>query len=386
MTKRTVLHLIHTGGAGGAETVVCQLIERLDPATWHSVAGVPAAEGWLWSALQDTHADVAVIPNSGPFDLGMLRRLVSLARARGVDLIHTHLFGPALYGGIAARVLGLPIVSTIHGTVDLSSAQRWGGMKKHLLRRPDHCFVGVTEMIRRQVVEELGVPAARTHLIANGIDVSRFAPARSRRLRAELGWDGDEIIVGALGNVRHPKGYDGLLEVAHRLRGRCERLRFIIVGDVDGEPELYSSLIERRRALGLEDRVVFTGFRKDVPDALNNFDIFVLSSVREGLPLAVLQAMAARLPIVATLSGGPQEVLTDGHDALLVPVQDPDALARGIERLVNDPAERDRLAGAGYRAVHERHTVERMAGAYARLYAERLEGAASRRSSESVLH
>ncbi len=369
MTRRTVLHLIHTGGAGGAETVVLQLVEHLDPEAWRSVAGVPG-EGWLLSQLERTGAEAVIVPNSGPFDVRMLGRLVSVVRSHGVDLIHTHLFGPALYGGVTGRILRVPVVSTIHGAVDLAVAHKWFGMKNRLMRGGRSRFVAVTEALRRELVERLGIPPARIRVITNGVDVDRFAPKPARALREELGWTNGELVVGAVGNVRRPKGYSILLRAAALLRERAPRCRFVVVGDTAGEPELYEHLVAERRDLGLEDRVVFAGFRDDAAAALNNLDVYVMSSTREGLPLAVLQAMAVGLPIVATKCGGPQEILTHERDALLVAAADPEALADGLQRMADDAALRARLGAGALETVRARFALERTATAYEALYRE----------------
>lgn len=369
MSPRTVLHLIHTGGVGGAETVVEQLVRYGDHESWRTVTGVPG-EGWLLSALREAAAEVVVLPSSGPFDGAMLFRLIRILKTRRVDVVHTHLFGPAVYGSVAGRIAGLPVVSTIHGSVDLAAAHRWWGMKKRLLRGPGNRFVAVTEGLRAEVIRELGVSPERTRVIANGIDVSRFVPRPSGVLREELGWSSDNFVIGAVGNVRRPKGYDTLLEAAKLLREECPSCRFVVVGDMDGEPALTHDLLARRRALGLDDMVVFAGFRADVVDVLNNFDIYVMSSTREGLPLAVLQAMAVRLPIVATMCGGPQEVLTHDRNALLVAVRDPRALAEAIRHLVDSGETRERLATTAWETVRARYTVERMVEEYERLYVE----------------
>lgn len=377
MRRHTVLHLIHTGGPGGAETVVRDVVARLDPRVWDSVAVVPY-EGWLSTALRSGPASVVTLPHGAHFDAPLLFRLATLVRRRRVELIHTHLFGSALYAGLVARVLGLPVVSTLHGSVDLAAAHAWWDLKRQLLRRPAHQWVAVTRALREEMIRELHIPPTRVRTIVNGIDCRRFAPAPARDLRRELGWTHGELVVGALGNLRRPKGYDILLDAAALLRDRCPSCRFVVVGDTAGEPSLHAELLEKRRTLGLDDRVVFTGFRNDAARLLNNFDVYVSSSVREGLPLAILQAMAARLPIVATRSGGPQEFLVHEATALLVPVRDPRALADAVERLGHEPALRERLAGAACSMVRHRYTLGRMVAAYEDLYVAALRSSAGR--------
>jgi glycosyltransferase involved in cell wall biosynthesis len=371
MKRHTILHFIHTGGAGGAETVFQQLIHHLDDRAWRSVAVVPAG-GWLDDQLRSAPAEVVPLEMGGAFDAALLGQVVRAAGHYDVDLIQTHLLGPAVYGTLAATLLDLPVVSTMHGSIDLASARKWGGVKSRILKRRRNRFVAVTQALLHEMIEGLRVEPSQARVISNGVDLAAFFPNRSRSLRREFGWTGDEILIGAVGNVRYPKAYHHLLEAANLLRHSCPRCRFVILGDTAGEAALYRELLEQRRSLGLEESVVFAGFRDDVNEALNNLDIYVLSSTREGLPLAILQAMAAKLPIVATRCGGPQEVLTHDWDALLVPPGDPRALAEGLATLAHDPALRDRLADAALATATTKYSLSRVAGAYAETYADSL--------------
>jgi glycosyltransferase involved in cell wall biosynthesis len=154
-------------------------------------------------------------------------------------------------------------------------------------------------------------------VVHNGIDTSAYRPAPDIAFRRELGVPGDGILVGALGNVRVPKDYGNLLDAAAILKARSPRYRFAIVGDTQWEPTLYQELLAKHAALGLGDAVIFAGFRPDAPRLLNNFDLYVMSSEREGLPLALAQAMATGLPVVSTRAGGAQELITSGLNGVL---------------------------------------------------------------------
>jgi glycosyltransferase involved in cell wall biosynthesis len=287
-----------------------------------------------------------------------------------VDVIHTHLLGPAVYGTLAARIVGQPLVATMHGSVDLSVAEKWWGLKARVLSRRRNRFVAVTESLRAEMAETLSLPLARIRVIANGVDPAQFYPARDYALRGQFGWGESAIVVGSVGNVRRPKGYHDLLEAAALVRDKSPACRFVIVGDTSGEPELYRTLLEHREALGLDEFVAFAGFRDDISRCLNSLDIYVMSSVKEGLPLAILQAMASRLPIVATRSGGPQEILTHNQDALLVSPSDPQALAHAILQLADCTDLRRRLATAAHDLVTSRYTLDQTANEYQEVYSE----------------
>ena len=193
-----------------------------------------------------------------------------------------------------------------------------------------------------------------SHVIELGIDLERFASGK--RL-----FDPDGPLVGNVARLAEQKGQRTLLEAAAELPG----VKFAIVG----EGELRGELERRTDELGLHDRVLFTGARDDVPDLLATFDVFAFPSLFEGLCLAVIEAQAAGVPVVATPVGGIRETVVDGETGLLVPPQDPQALAAAIRRLLDDRELAGRLAAEARRRVHERFSVQRMVEETLALYA-----------------
>ena len=167
-------------------------------------------------------------------------------------------------------------------------------------------------------------------------------------------------------NVQHPKGYDFFIRAARRVIQAMPDVRFIAVGEFDpGMPEITTKLIQE---LNLENHFFFLGFREDVPEILSELDVFVLSSVSEGLPLAMLEAMAAGKAVVATRSGGVQEVIEDGRTGLLVPPGDADALAATILEVLRDPQRAAALGGSACAAVTGKFSFANMISDYERLY------------------
>jgi glycosyltransferase involved in cell wall biosynthesis len=365
---RTILHLIDTGGPGGAETIFLELVERLNRERWRSIPVVPSQD-WLHASLSERGLRPVLLPTRRSFDLGYLTRLLSLAHRHGAALIHTHLLTTAVYGSAVGRLSRIPVVSTFHGNVDIDPTDRFKRVKMRMLERPTNRIVFVSESLRRSVMSAEGLRPKLTRVIPNGIDTSCFRPARDASLREELGVRSDEILVGAVGNVRASKDYANLLRAAAWLRERSPSYRFAIAGDTRSGG-LYDELLAMRSQFGLEDAVKFVGFCQDVPRFLNNCDIYVLSSDQEGFSLTTVQSMACGVPVIATRSGGPEEILTDGKDGLLVPASDSVALGRSIEVLASDPARRARLASAGRRTAEERFGVEVMVRAYEDVYQE----------------
>lgn len=367
---RSILHLIDTGGPGGAETIYCELASSLDPGRWRSIAAVPE-QGWLWDALRGRGVTPRLVSTSGSFDVGFLRRLDDVIRTERVDLVHAHLLTSGVYGGLVGRLRRVPIVVTLHGGADFGPGVRSRAVKVRLLSAFSTKVVVVSESLRR-LVRTAGVNAGRIDVIYNGIDTRRFAPGSDRSVREALGIDDSVVLVGAVGNVRPAKDYAVLLRAAARLRSSRVRYHFVIAGEASGP--LFAQLKRLRRELGIDDVVTFMGFQQDVARVLRNLDIFLTTSSSEGFSLTTIQAMACGVPVIATRCGGPEEIIDNGATGVLVPASSPDAAADAIHDLAVDTPRRSRFARAGPAAVQQSYTMGAMLDAYDALYGSCIEG------------
>ncbi|CAN5607262.1 glycosyltransferase family 4 protein [soil metagenome] len=365
--RRTVLHLIDTGGPGGAETVFLELATRLNSERWRSVAVVPSRD-WLHGALRERGVEPVVLRSRRAFDAGYLAALHRLGAREGAALIQTHLLTTWVYGSAVARLRRLPLVGTLHGAVDLPEGDRHRALKLRLTRRDASRVVFVSESLRRTLLQREPIAAARTLVIRNGIDLDHWTPGADDAFRSALGLRPGELLVTAVGNVRQSKDYENLLRAAAWLRDRGTTCRIAVAGDTRGGG-LYEGLLVLRRELGLDDTVSFLGFEADVRRVLWNSDVYVLASSQEGFSLTTVQALACGVPVVATRSGGPEEIVSDGAEGLLVPVRDPAALGAAVRKLLLDAPLRARMAEAGRRRA-EAFGVDRMVAAYERLYDE----------------
>lgn len=381
--RREVLHLIDTGGPGGAETVFHDVVTGLDREQWCSTAVVPVVD-WLHGALRLSGVQPHVVSTHGSFDIRYLRRLTGMSRR--TRIIHTHLLTSSVYGSVAGLLTRRPVVCTFHGTVDLAGAQRMIDVKFRIISDLAHArVVFVSDWLRRAFLSAVPLNPERTRVIYNGIDVSRFHPGPCGSVRRELGADDGDILVGAVGNVRPTKGYDVLLRAAALLCRRSDRYRFVLVGDADGP--LYGELRALHAELGLEDRFRFAGFREDIPDVMRSLDVYVSSSTAEGFSLTTVEAMACGVPVVATRSGGPEEIVRDGVNGSLVPVGSSEALAAALEQAAEDTVHRRRVTDSARADVAERFTVGAMVRAYAALYEECLgKDAATAAASSARVH
>lgn len=371
---RTVLHLMETSGPGGAETVALELMRRMDRSRWRSMA-VLYDEGWLTDRLAESGIPFVLLPERGAFDLRYLGRLLAIVREHGVDLVHAHLFGATVRAGVLSRISGVPAVGTLHGSVDLAAGERLRTLKRAIVRHGVQRLTFVSDPLRRDFLERIPVPEAMCVVVPNGIDAARFTHTRSEELLRELGVPAGAFVVGAVGNLNAAKGYDVLLRAAALLRSRSEGWHFVVVGD-DGHGR-ERELLTLRDSLGLRDHVTFTGFRSDVPRLLASFDAYALTSSSEGFSLAIVEAMAAGVPVVATRCGGPEQILEDGRTGLLVENGSAEAVADALASLRARPERREALAAAARAEVRANFTIDANVRRYEQLYEQCVGGRAA---------
>ena len=361
-----VLHVIDTAGPGGAETVFLQTATRLDPARFQPAA-VIGGGGWLAKQLQESRLPPHIVPAKGSFNIRYLSRLLRLAQRHRSDVIVAHLYGSSVYASLVGALLSIPVISVLHGQSDVPDAERFSSTKSAIVRRGSRKVVFVSERLREHLQARLHLKDGHCAVIGNGVDTESFRPCRDGSLRAELSLADDTPLIGAIGNVRAPKAYDVLLRAARALLDRSLRFHMVIAGDCANV--LGGQLQQLSRDLGLERNVTFLGLRPDVSRILSNLDVFVLSSDTEGFSIACIEAMACGVPVVATRSGGPEEIL-EGNAGLLVPTADPPALALAMAEVLTSRELSAELTAKALTRVQERYSLTAMLSRYEALLEE----------------
>jgi glycosyltransferase involved in cell wall biosynthesis len=360
-----VLHAIDTSGPGGAETIFLNLIDGLERQRFLPHVAIGETEGWLRGELVRRGVPIWPLAVKGSCSQRYLRQLLTIIKGEGIGLIQSHLLGSNLYCSIAGALSHTPVVSTFHGFVDTGASERFLSLKLRLVNRGSNSIVFVSDGLAGHY-RRLAGECRKYHTIYNGIDRQRFLPARDDSLRRELGVGRGELLIGAIGNIRPAKGYEFYLRAARHIHDAQPSCRFVIVGE--GKGEALQRLVALRQQLGLQEVVHFAGFRSDPATVLHNLDIFLLSSTSEGFSIACIEAMACGLPVVATRSGGPEEIICDGYDGLLVSPGSADALAKGVLRLVSSPQLRAQLSARGMETVARRFDVCAMVQSYTDIY------------------
>jgi len=237
--------------------------------------------------------------------------------------------------------------------------------KLHFVRRWADAVVVVSDYLKKALVK-MKFPSDRITRIHNGTDINQFNIPGRGQFRNELGCQNGTKLVGMIANLRESKGYEYFIRAAHKVAAADGQVRFIAVGQID------KTIGENMRKLvhdsHLADRFLFLGFRRDVPTILRDLDLFVLSSITEGFSLATVEAMAAGKPVIATRSGGPEEIIDDGINGVLVPPADADALAHKIRELLDNPDRAEELARRGRAKAVSTFSIESMISEYQSLY------------------
>jgi glycosyltransferase involved in cell wall biosynthesis len=311
----------------------------------------------------------------GPRTLAQQWRFARNLRRSRTQIVHTYGFYPNMFGVAAARAAGVPaVIASIRDTgVYLSPLQKRA--QQLVCRLADVVLVNA-EAIKQSLITEGHAPD-RIYVIRNGISPAAFVErTHDMGLRDELGIPADVPIVGMLARLNQLKGVDEFLDAAAKVASRVPEVRFLLIGDSVPMPDRRSvtngsycdALRERARELGIADRLVFTGFRLDVPRLLTQCAVSVLPSHSEGLSNTLLESMAAGVPVVATNVGGNPEVVQEGRTGFLVPVKNADALAERICRVLHDRGLAARLGESGRRRAAEQFSIDRMLRDTERLY------------------
>lgn len=368
-----VLEVLASGAVGGGSTHLRSLALGLDPERVDLVIAT-SDDGPLAGELEAAGLRVERVPMTRTVNPGAILHLAALLRRHDRQLIHYHGTRAGLAAAPAAALAGVPGLYTVHGWSFHSRGSRLlEGSARTIeqgIARLSRRVVCVSHADRHAGLRAGVLTAEASAVIPNGIDPLRFAPRPDlrARMRRELGVGHDEALFGLFGRLTRQKDQKTFLLAARRVLDRYAHARFVLVGDGEDRPMLEALC----RELGLGDRVVFTGFRADVPELLNALDVFVLPSLWEGLPIALLEAMAVGVPVIASAVDGSAEVVQPGTTGLLIPPQDVPLLVEAMERLLETPPMARRLARAGLERVRRLYTLEAMVRSTERLYSELL--------------
>ena len=371
-----ILHLINNLRREGAQVVAFNLVTCAAGAAARHAVCVRTPGGALQAALEAKGIPV-FSPRRYYGALGsrhVLRLVDRVIQEEGIDLVHAHMADCAVLAALAAARRGLPLVITHHGQDILPDC---GGGKTcrmvyavllAIAARYARRNVAVAPAVAEVVMRRLLLGRKRVEVIVNGVRVPALEPTGAARAAAKR----PRIV--SVGRLVELKGQEQLIAAAARVAERYDDLQVVFVGD----GPLRAELGRKAQALGVAERVIFTGVVDDVDAHLRGGDVYVSTSRREGMPLAILEAMGSMLPVVASDVAGNRAVVHHRETGLLYPAGDVEALAQAITQMVDHPAAARAYAQRARRMVEERYSADAAARAYARLYVDVLHGAPPR--------
>ena len=363
---RTVVHFTDSSGFGGAEQALLSLLAGLQAQGWRAALMVHPSPGImpLIEGAAQLGVDLWPVPRM-PDGLSGARRVWAFSRelrTRRPDVFHAHLTWPlackfGLVGAILARVPA--IVATVQLYVDFPIDPSIF-VQQRLIVAGVGRYIAVSQAVAQRMLRKLRWPARKVQVIRNSVSTAAPDPACDRPVaRAGL------PVVLTVARLDEQKGHRYLLEAA----AQVPEAQFVLAGD----GPLRASLEAQARSLGVEGRIQFLGYRRNITDLLAGCDVFVLPSLYEGLPLSILEAMSAGKPVIATQIGGTDEAVIAGETGILIPPADPDALATAIRTILADQPLAQRLATAGRARVEQEFSAKKMVQQVTHIYDELLE-------------
>jgi L-malate glycosyltransferase len=367
-----ILFVLPQLSTGGTERVVLELARHLDKSKFRVYAAY-----FFGGALEDELGKVCRgifhVPKKPGFDAGAMWQLAKIIREKEIHLVNAHHYMPFFYSYLGSRVLNTKrLVYTEHSVAEVELIT---GVHKHIfnaLLRGDTLTVGVSEEISAAFRDKFPSKFKKIVSIPNGIDVDQFSNGgNTEDIKARWGFSPQHAVIGNVANFRKVKNHACLIDAFHILNQRLPDTRLVLVGtgfpgDAENTEEACRQLI---RSHGLESKVIFAGYTEDIPGILKGFDVFCLPSFSEGLPVSILEAMAAKVPVVGSSVRGIREVVFHNETGLLFPTDDSDALADSLERLLSDSDLRCKLLQNAFDRVNRHHALGAWVSQYQELFA-----------------
>jgi glycosyltransferase involved in cell wall biosynthesis len=370
MKKINLLHIVQHSTGGGIINQLYSLLRSYDKDTIRPMVCCIGSKGTTGKLIEEGGIDFLAL-NIGRNDRLIpraVRLLYGLMKERQIHVVRTHGHGANLNGRIAARLCGIPCVPSVHCVYTKAKERKiQRRLANNLLGRISDKVIAVSEAVREDVIRYDHVDPSKVLVIRNGVDTELFRPAGAPgSIRKELGLGENDAVIGFVGRLAPVKGLTHLIEAFADVRKEIDHVKMLIVG----RGALMSSLQDMAAEKGLQDDIIFAGERSDIPAILFSIDIFAMSSEREGLPNALLEAMAAAKPVLVTSAGGMKEIVQDTVNGLVVPIGEPQLLARGMNHLIRDRQSAEIMGKTAREYIEKNYSIHATARAWENLYKE----------------
>lgn len=360
--KQKIMYVILSLNFGGAEKVVVNTVKQLDKSTYHPIIACLDEKGELANELESLGINIRVFNRKAGLDIGLFFRIARFIINNNIDLIHTHNIEALFYAGTAAKLAKRPVVHTQHDPQLTFSLKR--KIKVLLISLGVKKIVAVSKDIESVYRNSFRIRNNKLLTILNGIDTSLY-PERAivQKLKDDCNIKTADLVVGTVARFADVKDLFTLIDSFIRVYEKRKDVHLVMAGD----GPLAQELKDYASKSIVSQRIHFLGYRSDIINVLSTFDIFINCSLSEGLSMTILEAMACRLPIVATAVGGNRELVENNINGKLVPTRDPSALSKAIFEII--PIKK-KLGFASYYTIKDKYSLSSMVENYESIYRE----------------
>lgn len=369
--RPTVCHVIHALGVGGAEVLVDTMVRKSSD-QFRCLVAVLDDIGEIGQQLQADGFIVEHLHRQPGIDRGCARRLRSFADENQVNILHAHQYTPFFQAMLSRGLLGRrPVLFTEHGRHFPDSPSRKRSVVNRLLLNRRDRLVGCGGAVRQALIDNEGLPANRVEVVYNGVDLQSLASgdgSQRNALRSSFGFSEGDFVAIQVARLHKLKDHLTAIATIDEARTHNPNIKLLIVGEGDERDSIENEIQSR----DIGSHVVLAGNRNDIANLLTAADCFLMTSISEGIPLTIIEAMAANLPVVSTAVGGIPEMISDGETGFLSEAKDSAGLAKHLFQLSQNTALQQEVAAAGRVQAEQNFSIQNMLSGYADIYKEML--------------
>ncbi|MBN2010360.1 glycosyltransferase [candidate division KSB1 bacterium] len=374
--KINILQVVNGFAVGGAELKLLELVKTFQeryPDTYNQYVCGVGQGGALHERFTELGIKTFVFSKKNKFDISQVFKVASLMKAKSIDIIQSTLFYADIIGAMAAKLAKVPVhiswetvshkQNYMHSKWRQQFAYNWA-------MKSAYRIVGVSQEVKDSIIEKRKIDAAKIDVIYYGVDLRKFTSEKNTAIKKELRLSDDKKIIGVVGRLDPVKGHTYLLDALAHVIKKLPNLHCLIIGDGPSRSDLEQQALR----LGIAPHISFLGFRNDVKDLLSAFNLFVLPSKSEGLPNAILEAMASGVAVVATSVGGIPEVIKDGETGLLVQPTNVDQLGNAVYKILSDDTLHASIVTKAHKLVTDRFSLDGQIEGFHQLYQRSISG------------
>lgn len=367
MQPINILHIISKLPVGGVENQLAMVVKRYDRKRFQPFVCCLSGEDVVGREIEDSGTQVIYLNKlQHQFRWRIVRDIYNLIKQKNIKIVRTHQYHANFYGRLAAIWAGVPcIVASVHNvyTIDKKIHRR---IINRLLSRFTDKVVAVSEAVKDDILKYDGVKRDKVEIIYNGVDVNRFLNVNGDLVRKEFGINMDAAVVGTVGRLTMQKGHKCLIDAISKIKNNFPEIAFLLIGDgpLKNDLEVYAE------TLGMKNNIIFAGTRRNIPEVLAAMDIFVFPSLWEGLGTAVIEAMAAGKPIIASDLPPVREMIEHERNGMLALVKNSTALAQSIKLLLDKKTFAESLGRSAQEKASSCFSIETTVNKYSTLFEE----------------